>query len=46
MADRFRTVGGVLALIVLVLCVVFAAIGKLALIPAVLIGMVALAVLL
>ena len=44
--EKLRAPGGVLAVLALVLTVVFAVLGKLAVIPAVLIGMVALALLL
>lgn len=41
--ERYRTPAVILAILTLLLCVVFAVLGKLALIPAILIGLLALA---
>lgn len=44
--EKWRSVGSILAIIVLILAIVLAVIGKLALLPAVLFGLLALAILL
>jgi hypothetical protein len=44
--ERFRSIGSILAIIVLILVIVLAVIGKLELLPAVLFGLLALAILL